>query len=140
MTLFEVLVVFAVIAGMLCLLVPVVSAGREAARRAQCQANLHQIGIAMTHYTAARRKLPPAAVAGTMSGWAIEILPFIEETVLADGLAGSALNSPAALALAQKRPRSCAVRAVTMATASWWVYRPAITPVSSAEATNGLIG
>jgi prepilin-type N-terminal cleavage/methylation domain-containing protein len=104
-TLVELLVVFAIIAALLCLLLPAVYSAREAARRAGCQANLHQLGIAMGHYVSIRRKLPAAPVDGAMSGWAIEILPFIEETALADGLAGAPpLSSPAALIFAQTRP------------------------------------
>ena len=59
----------------------------------------------MTHFINARRKLPKQPVDGTMSGWAIEILPFIEETALAEGLTSlPPLGSPAALTFAAKRP------------------------------------
>ena len=75
----------------------------EAANRAHCKSNLHQLGVAAQLYLNTRRKLPDPPVSGTMSGWAIEILPFIEETALADGLSGSPLNSATALALAANR-------------------------------------
>ena len=49
-TLVELLVVIAVIAALMGLLLPAVLAAREAARRAQCQSNLHQIGVAVFRY------------------------------------------------------------------------------------------
>jgi prepilin-type N-terminal cleavage/methylation domain-containing protein/prepilin-type processing-associated H-X9-DG protein len=49
-TLVELLVVIAVIAALVALLLPAVQAARESARRAQCQSNLHQIGIGLFHH------------------------------------------------------------------------------------------
>ncbi len=50
-TLVELLVVIAVIAALIALLMPAIHASREAARLAKCQSNLHEIGIAVFHYT-----------------------------------------------------------------------------------------
>jgi prepilin-type N-terminal cleavage/methylation domain-containing protein/prepilin-type processing-associated H-X9-DG protein len=49
-TLVELLVVIGVIAALIALLLPAVQAARESARRAQCQSQLHQIGVALFRY------------------------------------------------------------------------------------------
>jgi competence protein ComGC len=50
-TLVELLVVVAVIAAIIALLMPAIHAAREAARLAHCQSNLHQLGVAVFHYS-----------------------------------------------------------------------------------------
>ena len=59
-TLVELLVVVAIIGLIAGILLPAVQAAREAARRAQCNANLRQIGIAMANYSADQGMFPPA--------------------------------------------------------------------------------
>jgi prepilin-type N-terminal cleavage/methylation domain-containing protein/prepilin-type processing-associated H-X9-DG protein len=80
-TLIELLVVIAVIAVLIGLLVPAVQKVREAANRAQCINNLHQIAIAAHNYHAAIKKFP----AGTdvyEVGPLVYLLPYMEQDYL----------------------------------------------------------
>src|SRR5262245_7281677 len=101
-TLVELLVVIAIIGVLVALLLPAVSAAREAARRTQCQNNLKNLGLAFIQYHDTYKKFPFGAVAhpfdafastatasfrDTTNGvwgttWGISILPYIEQQVL----------------------------------------------------------
>ena len=89
-TLIEMLTVVAIIAVLIMLLLPAVQSSREAARSTQCRNNLLQIGIAMGNYASTHRVLPPGVVnpkgpisnlpQGYHVGWAVQILPFMEQS------------------------------------------------------------
>jgi prepilin-type N-terminal cleavage/methylation domain-containing protein/prepilin-type processing-associated H-X9-DG protein len=87
-TLVELLVVIAIIGVLVALLLPAIQAAREAARRAQCQNNLKQIGLACLNYESAKRTLPYGNMitGGTggdfYAGWTLEIFPFAENSQL----------------------------------------------------------
>ncbi|GIW99431.1 MAG: prepilin-type N-terminal cleavage/methylation domain-containing protein [Pirellulaceae bacterium] len=92
-TLVEVLVVIAIIGVLVGLLVPAVQAAREAARRAQCQNNLHQLGIAMHNYHSAHQKLPPGCMewrafrdppTKRQFAWSAFLLSYLEQVTVAD--------------------------------------------------------
>jgi prepilin-type N-terminal cleavage/methylation domain-containing protein/prepilin-type processing-associated H-X9-DG protein len=84
-TLGEVLVVMAVIAVLVALLLPAISAARESARRISCCNNLKQIGLALQNHASARNALPVGARSSEfLAGisWWVDVAPFLEETAI----------------------------------------------------------
>lgn len=84
-TLVELLVVIAIIGLLVALLLPAVQAAREAARRAQCNNHLKQIGVGMQNYHAAFRCFPPGRLRcdttpnqGRCYSAYLFLLPFLE--------------------------------------------------------------
>lgn len=91
-TLVELLVVIAIIGVLIALLLPAVQAAREAARRTQCINHMKQLSLAVQNFADAKKTLPPgklvtvnsACTPTGFSNWAIEILPYLEESALYD--------------------------------------------------------
>ncbi|MCC7475300.1 MAG: DUF1559 domain-containing protein [Pirellulales bacterium] len=101
-TLVELLVVIAIIGILVALLLPAVQAARESARRASCQNNLHQIGVALQSYHAAKKVFPYGANDGDceaktpdrqVMAWRVLILPYMEYQPLYDQLVPLAAQS-----------------------------------------------
>jgi prepilin-type N-terminal cleavage/methylation domain-containing protein len=84
-TLIELLVVIAIIGVLIALLLPAVQMAREAARRTQCQNNLHQMGLAFHNFEESHKGLPPRRHTSVpIQGWAPYLLPHLDQNPLAD--------------------------------------------------------
>jgi prepilin-type N-terminal cleavage/methylation domain-containing protein len=107
-TLVELLVVIAIIGVLVALLLPAIQAAREAARRAQCQNNLKQIGLGALNHESTHKFLPSGGWcfdwgpdpdrgfgADQPGGWAYNLLPFIEQQNLRNLGSGTAFGSAA---------------------------------------------
>lgn len=76
-TLVELLVAIGTIALLISLLMPAIQQAREASRRAQCQNNLRQIGLAVQNFHSAHDRLPPMSIAQWYATWPVLLMPFI---------------------------------------------------------------
>lgn len=80
-TLVELLVVVAILAGMVSLLLPAIQNARESARNSVCQNNLRQINIAARSHVELGNPFPT-----TRKSWTVDLLPWLEERPLMDAL------------------------------------------------------
>ncbi len=86
MTILELLVTFAVIAVVVSLVLPAIMSARESARDIQCRNNLKQVGLALHSFHDTHRALPIGwqrdSSHQSAFGWASQLLPQLEESVL----------------------------------------------------------
>jgi len=103
-TLIELLVVIAIIAVLVGLLLPAVQKVREAAARASCQNNLHQIALASMNFESSYGRLPPGGLnspnavnvnpgavlanGGPFTGALAFMLPYMEQNNIYNALPG----------------------------------------------------
>ena len=86
-TLIELLVVMIIIGLLVSLVLPAIQKVREAARRSNCGANMHQIGLAVANYESTHGFFPPswkptpAEANGRINGWSVWalMLPYLEQ-------------------------------------------------------------
>jgi prepilin-type N-terminal cleavage/methylation domain-containing protein/prepilin-type processing-associated H-X9-DG protein len=83
-TLVELLVVIAIIGLLIALLLPAVQAARESGRRTSCQNNLRQVALSLHGYHDIRRTLPPGVHTPEYWGVLKYLLPYLEQSPLAD--------------------------------------------------------
>jgi prepilin-type N-terminal cleavage/methylation domain-containing protein/prepilin-type processing-associated H-X9-DG protein len=87
-TLVELLVVIAIIGMLVALLLPAVQAARESARRTACSNNVRQLPLAALAYHDAHQRFPTGVSGGLVArpeegyGWAVALLPFVEQQPL----------------------------------------------------------
>ena len=89
-TLLELLVAISIIALLMALLLPAVQQARSAARRTQCQNNLHNVSLAMLAHVDTQRRFPAAGNFGNVApfkryrSWVVDLLPWLEQRGIFD--------------------------------------------------------
>lgn len=68
----------AILSILLAIFIPATQRAREAARETVCKNNIRQLNLALTAYVEVA-DIPPPNPANLIGGWAIRILPFIEQ-------------------------------------------------------------
>lgn len=107
-TLIELMTVIGTVSILIGLLLPAVESAREAARRARCEANLHEIGLAMHGYLTDHRAFPPSYLAGRTPGsrgpdWIgaysahVRMLPYIDQRSLYNSINFAVTTKPPVL-------------------------------------------
>jgi type II secretory pathway pseudopilin PulG len=104
-TLLETIIVLVIISALLALLLPAVQKARDSVRNASCKNNLHQLALAMHHFLELNKKFPAPPQPKLVSGWAIAILPYMEDRILGQDLAGNpSISDPSIAQQVSHRP------------------------------------
>jgi competence protein ComGC len=104
-TLLETIIVLFIIGGLLALLLPAVQKARDSVRNATCENNLHQLAAALHQFVVINKKLPAPPQPKLVSGWASAILPYMEDRILGQDLAGNpSIADPAIAQQISHRP------------------------------------
>src|SRR3984957_2427737 len=77
-TLIELLVVVAVLATLLCVVIPAVQSARETARRTQCKSHMKQLALALHNYHDINFCFPPGWHGGNGAAWCMQLPPYCE--------------------------------------------------------------
>ena len=89
-TVLELLVTISIMGILMGLLLPAIGAARETARRVQCTSHLREVGIALHNHHDVQRALPAGwtfdAESHSAYGWAVPLLPYLEQPALSDGI------------------------------------------------------
>lgn len=79
LTLLELLIVLAIIGTLTAMMLPAMGRAYRRANDAVCMNNLRQMGLALSEYRDVNKRIPLPAKIGRIGGWAIELLPFLEQ-------------------------------------------------------------
>jgi len=89
-TVLELLVTISIIGILMGLLLPALGAARESVRRVQCTSHFREIGVALHHHHDTQRALPVGwtfdAESQSAYGWAVSLLPYLEQPALFAGI------------------------------------------------------
>jgi prepilin-type N-terminal cleavage/methylation domain-containing protein len=110
-SLVETLVALAIVGVLASLLFPAVQSARTRALETECKNNLRQLNLAVADFAESNKRLPGPGSPGLIGGWAIDVLPFLEQQNLRDRVSpgGPIVSAPDDL-LRQPRVFRCPVR------------------------------
>jgi prepilin-type N-terminal cleavage/methylation domain-containing protein len=104
-TLLELIIVLAIIGILLAMLFPALQALHQHARRTECDDHIRQLSLALSMYIDANRAFPPPPPDGRLGGWSYAVLPYMEETPLANLFnVNQQVTSPRNVSAAARRP------------------------------------